>query len=115
VIARSHTLLDGTRIRLRLPHGSDRLAVEALLHRAGRSAGEVDVRRRMHFDPRDRVVVVATAWEGAIEALVGIGAVWLEKGALPEDLAVDPTYGAPLEALLRDVLASRAADALRVA
>ena len=69
----THQLPGGRRVRLRLPHVGDRDAVHELLASFGLEADDLDVRRALRWAP-ERPVVVAVAWDGAVERLVGFAA-----------------------------------------
>lgn len=60
-------------MRLRLPHVSDRAALHELLAAFGLTADDFDVRRALRWSP-ERPVVVAVAWDGSVERLVGFAA-----------------------------------------
>lgn len=103
------SLPDGTRVRLRLPHATDRPALHALHARLGLRADELDVARVLRFDPRRRAVVCATAWTQEGPLVVGYGSI--AHGALhPDVLLADEVRTPGLRALLGDVLRRRAAD-----
>ena len=70
----SHHLPDGSSVRLRLPHATDRAALHDLLASHGVAADDFDVRRALRWTPGERVVVCATRWDGGCERLVGYGA-----------------------------------------
>jgi hypothetical protein len=65
----SYQLEDGTRVRLRLARGSDGRAVGKLL--GDRATQDVTLRGLVHFDPRQRSVVCATALIDGHETLDG--------------------------------------------
>ena len=69
----THTLPDGTVLRLRLPLASDRAALHELLAELGLGADDLEVRRALRCTPGQRFVVCATRWDGGRERLVGIG------------------------------------------
>ena len=69
----THELPDGRRVRLRLPHVGDRDAVHELLASFGLGADDFEVRRALRWSP-ERPVVVAVAWDGSSERLVGFAA-----------------------------------------
>lgn len=98
------TLASGDRVRVRLPHASDRAGVEALHARLGHErAGELGVARALRFDPRTHLVLCATAWTGNAQALVGYGAI--EHGAVaPHLLVCDDTEAPGLRAALHQAL-----------
>jgi hypothetical protein len=107
----SYQLEDGTRVRLRLARGSDGRAVGKLL--GDRATQDVTLRGLVHFDPRQRSVVCATALIDGHETLVGIGSVQLGKpGVEPELILADEQMPAVRE-LLADALSSRAAAVAR--
>jgi hypothetical protein len=107
----AHTLPGGLRVRLRLPHSSDRHRVAALP-----APDELEAGRLLRFDPRRRLVLCATAWIGGSEALVGCGAIDLRPGAAPDLLLADETAAPQLGELLADVLrAERTARVRRAA
>jgi len=107
------TLLGGLRVRLRLPHGSDREQLRDLAVRLGAPLDELTLRRALAFDPRERLVVCATAWLGSSHVLLGAGVV--DRGALPELLLADehsaPGIGRLLESALVDWAAAPRAGA----
>lgn len=99
------TLPDGRRLRVRLPHGRDRLGLIALHERLGAPLGELELTRALRFDPRTRAVACATAWVDGGELLVGYGAITL--GAEGPDLLVAddvlvPGVGRALAGALRE-------------
>ncbi len=96
-----HPLPDGTRVRLRLPHGRDRRLLFDLLGRLGLRAGELDIVRALRFDPATETVVCATVWSGSADTMVG--------------LAAGPRGGRPARLLLADeALAPGLGDVLRM-
>jgi hypothetical protein len=82
----THTLPDGSRVRLRLPHIADRDALHELLAEHGLTADELEIRRALRWSP-DRPVVVAVEWQGSVERLVGFAA---------GDTVIAPRHVAPL-------------------
>ena len=107
-----HTLNleDGERVRLRLARSSDARAIGDLLARQGTAFDDVDPRRLVEYDPRDRYVVCATALIDGGERLVGVGAIDLVRGAEPEPELLISELGDELASLLRRAL-MRAAEA----
>lgn len=88
LLDRHHALPDGGRIRLRIPHVSDRPQLRELLERL--DAHDLDVRRSLHWAPRaGRWTVVATRWSGSREELVGLAMVDEASGGAPVLLADD--------------------------
>lgn len=104
---RAHTLPSGLRVRVRLPHRSDAVGLVALHERLGRPISELEARRILRFDPRTCVVVVATAWIGGAETLVGyaIGA----PRSTDATIVTDGARAAGVEASLRGALRERRA------
>ncbi|WP_354699544.1 hypothetical protein DSM112329_05262 [Paraconexibacter sp. AEG42_29] len=110
------TLLDGSRVRLRLPQARDRAGLLALLGRVGVGIDLLDLQRTLRFDPQRRAVVFATTWTpGAVagETVVGVGAVTFAHGT-PDLLIADEASAPGLGAALADVLHT-AASARRAA
>jgi len=105
----TRVLPDGTPIRLRLPQLRDAAGLRALAAGAGLELSDVEARRVLRFDPRRRVVAVATVWGGAGEHVVGVGAI--DCGAATPDLLVTERGGVTrlLDAALR-ARASATAD-----
>ncbi len=99
------TLPHGLRLRVRLPHTSERAGLRTLLTRLGVVAEELELARAARFDPRRRTVACVTAWVGGSEELVAWGAI--DAGAqepelLLADEALAPGAGAVLAAALRE-------------
>jgi hypothetical protein len=67
MLDRHHPLPGGDRIRLRLPHVTDRARVHEFLERLGLSAHELDVRRGLRWSADRRWTLIATRWDGACE------------------------------------------------
>jgi hypothetical protein len=78
----SHTLANGVRVRLRL------------------DAGELDLQRLLHFDPRSRRAVCAFAWIGGVETLVGFAVGDRTRAGGSEVVLADPTVAPGLDDLL---------------
>lgn len=107
------SLPDGARLRLRLPHQSDRAGVHALLTGLGLGIDELELARALRFPPRERVVACAMAFVGGTERVVAVGAI--DLGARHPDLliadaalapgAADALAGALRERSLRDAAA----------
>jgi len=109
----NHTLPAGSRLRLRLPHTGDRLALRDLLGRLGLTTTELELGRVLRFDPTTHVVVCATIWNGGAETLVGLVAA-PRAAAAPDLLLADeeltPGVGAALrQATLQGPARRRAA------
>ncbi len=103
-IDRSTTLPGGLRLRLRLPHGSDRAALAGLLAGLGLGADELAIGRVTRFEPHRRAALCATVFAPGGERLVGFGAIDRDAPA-PDLLIADereaPGVTAALEAALR--------------
>jgi hypothetical protein len=100
--------VDGIRVRLRMARSSDSGLVRALIARAG--GDPVELARLVHFDPRRRAVICATALIDGSETLVGIGTIDLDGGE-PELVTATAADATELSELLRGALAARAAVA----
>src|SRR5581483_6798624 len=74
LLSRTYPLDGGPRVRLRLAHHGDAPAMRELLAARGQDVGEVEMARLVRADPRERVVLCATAPLNGTEALVGFGA-----------------------------------------
>ena len=81
LLARSHPLPDGTRVRLRLPHPRDRAGLVALHERLGAPLDALRMARILRFDPRECVSVCATRLVGLSEVLVAYGHVARDGGS----------------------------------
>ena len=101
LIDRHHRLADGRRVRLRLARPRDHAALQGLLGELGLACDELDARRLLRCSPGRSVTVCATAWEGARDRLVGVGAMAL-PGRAETLLAADLAIAAPVEAAVRD-------------
>ena len=85
----THNLAGGVRVRLRLPHTSDRRALRELQARLGLpAADELEVGRALRHHPREHVAVCATAWTGGGEELVGFASADL-RGSEPVVVVAD--------------------------
>lgn len=103
----STTLDDGTRVRVRLPHRTDRSALPELHERLGQPVDELELARLLRFDPRTRVVACLTGWDGTTQHLLGYGAI--DVGEAEPHLLVVDLEGAPgAQAVLADALRLRA-------
>lgn len=114
LLARSHELPRGPRVRLRLPRPRDAEAIRRLYEQCGLELGELCLARLVHFDPRTRVVICATALVENHEAMVGIGAIDLEDPArddpVPQIVVCDGDVTAGLGDLLERALVGRARE-----
>ena len=89
----THTLADGTHVRVRLPQASDRAALRALHARLGIAADDLELAWALSFDPRRRAVICATAWLGGGPQVVGYAA--MDHVAAEPDLLVADEELAP--------------------
>ena len=108
LLARTYPLPDGGRVRLRLLRRSDAAALRALLASAWAVADELELQRLLRFDPRRRLAIAAVSPRGRGEALLGAGAIDLDRSAEPDLVVVDPEHGAALEDLIASALRARA-------
>src|SRR5438874_141724 len=106
LLGRLYQLDDGCRVRLRLARGSDLPAIVELLKEDGLALDWVQAARLVHFDPRRRYVVCATALVESAERLLGIGATQLDRdpNPLPDLLIVERRYRDELGQLLTRAL-----------
>jgi hypothetical protein len=108
LLTRSHPLPDGSRVRLRLPHGGDRGGVEALHDRVGAPLDAVRMARILRFDPRSCVSICATMLTGLNEVLVAYGHVDHDgSGSL---VVADEALAPGVADLVRAALAERTAS-----
>jgi hypothetical protein len=107
VLDRSSTLPNGLRVRVRLPHGTDRPGLRALHERAGVAVDDLELTRLLRVDPRHRCAVVATTWVGASETIVGFALCELPFAGEARIVA-DDGFGPELGDLLHAALRRRA-------
>jgi hypothetical protein len=112
LLGSSFALDNHVRVRLRLARGSDVPLIRALVARQGTRPEDLEMARLVHFDPRRRAVLCATALIDSTETLVGVGAVELDGTGEPELVIVDAAYAEPLSQLLAAALAARVAVAV---
>jgi hypothetical protein len=105
LLFRAHTLPGGTRVRVRLPHRTDLSELTALHARVAGPVGDLEARRMLRFDPRERATVVATAWIAGAERMVGFGVA--APSAEPAPFLVDEEAAGGLGPVLRDALRER--------
>lgn len=106
LLANSHTLATGLRVRLRLAHGSDREAVLDLAARAGSPCAELDAQRLVHPSPRERVAICAVLWAHGREVLAGFATAPITSGE-PDVLLADAALVPGLDDLLSAAVAER--------
>ncbi len=108
LLDRFHTLSGGLRVRVRMARSSDRHGIRDLIERAGAGVEPIHL---VHFDPRRRIVVCATALLDGHETVVGVGSI--ERGAASADLLIADRRAEGAGELLAGVLAERAAVVAR--
>ncbi len=99
-----YTFQNGLTVRLRLARTSDAGPIGGLLARHGVDAPDLAAARLVHFDPRRRYVVCATALIGGTETLVGVGAIELAATARPHILVCDEEHADEVAPLLTRAL-----------
>jgi hypothetical protein len=95
---------------LRLARPRDAGGIADLFWAHGRQPEDLELARLVRFDPRGRIVIVATALVDRMETVVGVGAIELESGSdqLPTFVLVDEHRTEGLEELLSAALVGRA-------
>jgi hypothetical protein len=106
-LTRTHGLVDGLRVHLRLARRGDLAAVRALTRRRGIEAGDDTLSALLDYHPADRAVLCAFAPLGGSPTLVGIGAVDLAAGREPDTLVVDERLARGVGELLVSELDAR--------
>lgn len=107
LLARTHPLPGGVRVRLRMLHFSDLPALRELFARRAVVAGDVALARLVRHDPRSRVVICAAVHLGTAEQVVGVVAADLRDGAELDVLVVDEDLLDGLPELLVGALQDR--------
>ena|ERR671923_191569 len=107
LLASSHRVLNGLRVRLRYPHTRDRAAVAALYGRLGLPCDELELRRLLSFDLRHRRVVFAVAWVNGVETLVGAAGTAHDGDPTPDVLLADEARAPGVGELLLAALAEQ--------
>jgi hypothetical protein len=111
LLARTYPLPGGPRVRLRLPQSSDADEIQAL---ASRRLTDLELARLLRFDPRQRLVICATALIDGSDRVVGVGAIDLDRVQDgPEVVTSDRASLEGLGDLLRKALVGRARALLR--
>jgi hypothetical protein len=115
LLSQSYELPRGPRVRLRLARPGDGPAIRALLAQHGIDPEQLELNRLLHFDPRHRAVICATALVGSTETVVGLGAIDVtdEEGVEPDTLVIDERLTDGLGDLLIAALAGRAEAIMR--
>jgi hypothetical protein len=110
----STTLPTGLRLRLRMPIRHDAARLRALLERLGVEADDLALSRMLHFDPRTRAAIVATALIARSEEIVGFAA--MDHAAARCELVLADEAQAPgTGALLRETLLAHRERIRRIA
>jgi hypothetical protein len=108
LVARSHGLPRGPRVRLRLAQTRDVPAIRALFQAHGIEWDPFGIAQLVRSDPRRTVVICATGLVDRNETLLGVAA--MDVGAPePEFVRVDETLTDGLTELLEQALVSRVA------
>lgn len=100
---RTTTLPSGQRLRTRLPQRGDLPRVRALLGRLGLAADDLQLSRWVRFDPRRRVVVVATVLVGRTDEVIGLAVTGIDAPD-PELVVADEEQCPGAAAALEDAL-----------
>ena len=112
LLGASYQLPGGARVRLRMVAPSDSPRILGLLEACGLSGHELVAGRLLRFDPRRRAVVCATMLIDGAEAMVGVGAIELDRHerqpTCPAPLVVHPAAPDGLQAMLAGALVGRA-------
>lgn len=110
----STTLPSGQRLRLRMPYSQDARQLRDLFARLGVAADDLQLSRALRFDPRERVVVVATVLVDRSEDIVGLAA--MQRFAdHPELLLADEIRAPGAAAILAEALRTHGEHARRSA
>jgi hypothetical protein len=115
LLGNSYSLEGGLRVRLRLTRSSDAGSIRTLLERQGLDPEDLQAARLVHFDPRTRYVLCATALIDSTETLLGVAAIELDPGGSdqPDTVIVDDGHSAELGELLTSALVGRASTVAR--
>ena len=107
-------LPDGPRVRLRLPHGTDRARLRDLHERIGQP-DDLAMTRVLRVQPGRLVAIVATVWDGGADVIVGFGRADCDGDGTPELLLADEELAPGVGRLLRAALAEQVTGVPRVA
>jgi hypothetical protein len=102
LLATSHELEDGSRVRLRLARPSDVSLVHEFFG-GDAAVPEALVRRFTFYDPRERVVLAATMLDTGFERIVALGDAAFDD--LPEVVVHDEMQDRGLDDLMADAVA----------
>ena len=106
LLARSYELARGPRVRLRLAQARDAPDIAALFALNGSEPDVLEITKLLRSNPRDLIVICATALIGSIETIVGVGTIEVGS-AEPEILLADTMLTSGLPELLAQALRSR--------
>jgi hypothetical protein len=112
LLARSYALPRGPRVCLRLARIRDLRAIEELAAGRGVELDALGLARLVRGDPRQRVVICATALVRGSETVVAVGAIDV-SATEPSLLVVDELVTDGLSGLLTAALTGRAASLRR--
>src|SRR5690349_14435546 len=109
-MARFYTLPRGPRVCLRLARPRDVNGISDLFRAHGHDPEPLELARLVRSDPRQRLIVCATALVDGLETIVGVGEIDLRDGAEtdPAFVLVDEDLTEGLAELLTEALAGRA-------
>ena len=107
LLAQSYPLARGPRVRLRLAQSSDAEEIVALFALNGLEPDRLEVAKLLRSNPRERIVICATALIGSAETIVGVGAIQVGSSE-PDILLADTMLTSGLPELLTSALRGRA-------
>ena len=107
-------LPDGPRVRLRLPHGTDRARLQDLHRRLGQP-DDLALTRVLRVHPGKLVAIVATVWSGGTDVIAAFGRADCDGDGTPELLLADEDLAPGVGRLVRDALAEHVTGVPRVA
>ncbi|MGI8920616.1 MAG: hypothetical protein ACR2HD_02915 [Solirubrobacteraceae bacterium] len=103
LLAQTHVLPSGTRVRLRLPQSADR---ERMMELVGPVTDPLLARRIVRHDPTTQIVICATIADAGRDRVIGVASASID-GNGPHAVGVDPAFGHELTQLLGGALADR--------
>jgi hypothetical protein len=109
LMARVYTLPRGPRVCLRLVRIRDRDGIEDLLRRQGHTLSGWELAQLLRGDPRQRIILCATALLNSSETVLGVGRIELgPAGPGPAWVIVDEDVTDGLAPLITHALTGRA-------
>ena len=109
LLARSYLVADGVRVTLRLARARDLEAIADLFAREGNGLSRLEIARLLRSQPRERLLLCATALIAGREVIVGFGTVSLvAEGVTPALIVADTARAPGLGTLLGEALLGRA-------